>query len=91
MPVQGGILCPACAATGERYVDSDPVVSDTTADTTTSDSIATDDASDDEPLTPTTTDDPMHDDDLFSDADYDAFDSAGDADMNAGIRDGFDS
>lgn len=87
MPVQGGILCPACAATGEKYLDSDPDDSNTTI----SDSIATDDARADEPLTPTATDDPMHDDDLFSDADYDAFDSAGDADMNAGIRDGFDS
>jgi len=91
MPLQGGILCPTCAATGETYVTSDSVVADTTSDSTISGAPATDEPEADEPLAPATNAAPPHDDDLFTDADYDAFDGAGDADMNAGISDGFDS
>jgi hypothetical protein len=91
VPFHGEILCPTCEATGETYVADDFGDSSTVTDPGIDDPATANDEGVEELSTPTVTDDPTRDDDLFTAEDYDAFDSAGDADMNAGIRDGFDS
>jgi hypothetical protein len=87
---EGAVVCPACAATAtptpRRDRDDDDDWRESAAGRRSGGGGDVDDA----PPQGTPVD-PAPDENLFTPDDYDAFDRAGDVDMNAGIDDGFDS
>lgn len=90
---EGAVVCPACAATAtpapRRDLEDDDEDDDDWRESGAGRRTGGGDVADAPPQG--TSVDPAPDEDLFTPDDYDAFDRAGDVDMNAGIDDGFDS